>query len=82
VDTSFIRQQLETRPPPQQDQDVVYDVHGNVDEAATREARIQGRVRAHNAGGNRAPPDPMLRLNLLYLHFLGVMMLMDILIGR
>jgi hypothetical protein len=29
---------LETRPPPNEDEDVVYDVHGNIDEAATRDA--------------------------------------------
>jgi hypothetical protein len=62
---------LETRPPPQQDQDVVYDIHGNVDEAATREARIRGRVRAHNAGGNRAPPDPYVKVKFTLPSFSG-----------
>jgi hypothetical protein len=29
---------LETHPPPNEDEDVVYDFHGNIDEAATRDA--------------------------------------------
>jgi hypothetical protein len=32
---------LETHPPPNDDEDVVYDVHGNTDEAATRDARLR-----------------------------------------
>ena len=36
---------LEARPPPPPaDEDVVYDAHGNIDQAATREARIRRRV--------------------------------------
>jgi hypothetical protein len=62
---------LETHPPPQQYQDVVYDIHGNVDEAATREAHIRGRVRAHNAGGNRAPPDPYAKVKFTLPSFSG-----------
>jgi hypothetical protein len=31
---------LETRPPPNEDEDVVYDVHGNIDETATRDAQL------------------------------------------
>jgi hypothetical protein len=62
---------LETRPPPQQDQDVVYDIHGNVDDAATQKACIRGRVRAHNAGGNCASPDPYANVKFTLPSFSG-----------
>lgn len=63
---------LEVRPPPQPaDQEVVYDVHGNADEAATREARIRARVRANNAGGNRPPADPYAKVKFTIPSFSG-----------
>jgi hypothetical protein len=31
---------LENHPPPNEDEDIVYDVHGNTNEAATRDARF------------------------------------------
>jgi len=57
-------------PPPPADEDVVYDAHGNIDQAATREARIRRRVRA-NAGGNRAPDDPYAKVKFTIPSFSG-----------
>jgi len=57
-------------PPPLADEDVVYDAHGNIDQAATREARIRRRVRA-NAGGNRAPDDPYAKVKFTIPSFSG-----------
>jgi hypothetical protein len=58
---------LETRPPPNEDQDVVYDVHGNTDEPATRDTRLRHRLRTNTIGmgGNRirAPNDPYAKIN-------------------
>ena len=63
---------LEVRPQPQPvDQDVVYDVHGNIDETATREVRIRARVRANNAGGNRLPADPYANVKFTIPSFSG-----------
>ena len=64
---------LEARPPPPPppaDEDVVYDAHGNIDQAATREARIRRRVRS-NAGGNRAPDDPYAKVKFTIPSFSG-----------
>jgi hypothetical protein len=52
---------LETRPPPNEDEDVVFDVHGNTDEVATRDARLRCRLRTNTVGlggnHNHAPDD-------------------------
>jgi hypothetical protein len=57
---------LETRPPPNEDEDVVYDVHGNTNEAATRDARLRCRLRTNTIGmgGNRnhATDDPYAKI--------------------
>jgi hypothetical protein len=66
---------LETRPPPNEDEDVVYDVHGNTDEAATRDARLR-RLLCTNTigmGGNRnhAPGDPYAKVKFNIPSFSG-----------
>ncbi|KAG2642242.1 hypothetical protein PVAP13_2KG282716 [Panicum virgatum] len=52
----------ETHPPPMEEEDVVYNAHGHVDQAATREARLQHRLRTNTTDmgctHNRAPEDP------------------------
>jgi hypothetical protein len=57
---------LETHPPPNEDEDVVYDVHGNTDEAATRDTRLRHRLRTNTIGmsgnHNRAPNDPYAKI--------------------
>jgi hypothetical protein len=57
---------LETRLPPNEDEDMVYDVHGNIDEAATRDARIRRRLRTNTIGmggnRNRASNDPYAKI--------------------
>jgi hypothetical protein len=57
---------LETHPLPNEYEDVVYDVHGNIDEAATRDARLQHRLRTNTIGmggnHNRAPDDPYAKI--------------------
>jgi hypothetical protein len=64
---------LETRP--NEDEDVVYDVHGNIDEAATRDARLR-RHRCTNTIGmggnhNRAPDDPYAKIKFSIPSFSG-----------
>jgi hypothetical protein len=77
---------LETRPPPNEVEDVVYDVHGNTDEAATRDARLRHHLRTNTIGmggnRNRAPDDPYDKIKFSIPSFLDIMMLRDILIGR
>jgi hypothetical protein len=52
---------LETPPPPNEDEDVVYDVLGNTNEAATRDARLLCCLRTNTIGmggnRNRAPDE-------------------------
>jgi uncharacterized protein YoaH (UPF0181 family) len=66
---------LETRPPPNEDNDVVYDVHGNIDEAATRDARLRRRLRTNTIGmggnHNHAPDDPYAKIKFSIPSFSG-----------
>jgi len=86
---------LEARQQNNQDDDMMYDDQGNIDEAATREARLRHRLRRNTQGmggthnhnhqqgnQNRVPMILMLRLSLLYLPFRDIMMLRGTLIGR
>jgi hypothetical protein len=65
---------LETRPPPNEDEDVVYDVHSNTDEAAT-ETRLQRHLRTNTIGmgdnRNRAPDDPYAKIKFSIPSFSG-----------
>jgi hypothetical protein len=66
---------LETRPPPNEDEDVAYDVHGNIDEAATKDARLQRRLRTNTIGmggnPNHAPNDPCAKIKFSIPSFSG-----------
>jgi hypothetical protein len=66
---------LETRPPPNEDEDVVYDVHGNIDEEATRDARLRCHLRTNTIGmgsnRNRAPDDPYAKIKFSIPSFSG-----------
>ena len=90
---------LETRQPTNEDdasnigghpEDVVYNAHHNVNQAATRQAWLRRRLRTNTIGmGGGAPGSHtcalmilMQRLNLQYLLFWGIMMLRDTWIGR
>jgi hypothetical protein len=57
---------LETCPPPNKDEDVVYGVDGNTDEAATRHVRLRRHLRTNTIGmggnHNRAPDDPYAKI--------------------
>jgi hypothetical protein len=66
---------LETRPRPNEDENVVYDVHGNIDEAATRDARLRRRLRTNTIGmggnHNHAPDDPYAKIKFSIPSFSG-----------
>ena len=66
---------LETRPPPHNEDDVVYDAYGNKDEAATREAQLRRRLRTNTVGmggnHNRAPDDPYAKIKFSIPSFSG-----------
>jgi hypothetical protein len=66
---------LETRPPPNEDEDVVYDVHGNIDEAATRDTRLRRCLRTNTIGMggncNHAPDDPYAKIKFSIPSFSG-----------
>jgi len=77
---------LETRQQHNQDEDMVYDDQGNIDEAATREARLRRRLRRNTQGmggthnhnhnhqqgnQNRVPDDPYAKVKFTIPSFSG-----------
>ena len=77
---------LETRQQHNQDEDMVYDDQGNIDEAATREARLRHRLRRNTQGmggthnhnhnhqqgnQNRVPDDPYAKVKFTIPSFSG-----------
>src|SRR6185437_1646759 len=77
---------LETRQQHNQDEDIVYDDQGNIDEAATREARLRRRLRRNTQGmggthnhnhnhqqgnQNRVPDDPYAKVKFTIPSFSG-----------
>jgi hypothetical protein len=66
---------LETCPPPNEDEDVVYDVHGNTNKAAIRDARLRRRLRTSTIGmggnRNRDPDDPCAKIKFSIPSFSG-----------
>ena len=73
-------------------EDMAYDVNGNIDRAAFRQARLRrslrrntigmGGVHHHQGNNHRVPDDPYAKIKFTIPTFIGHMMLRDILIGR
>jgi hypothetical protein len=66
---------LETCPPPNEDEDVAYDVYGNIDEAATKDTQLQRRLCTNTIGmggtHNHAPDDPYAKIKFSIPSFFG-----------
>jgi hypothetical protein len=64
---------LETCPPSSDDEEVVYDVHGNIDEAATKDKRLRRRLRnnTRGMGGIRPHDDPYAKVKFTIPSFSG-----------